>query len=264
MTKIVPAVLAAVLGLTASAGAQMSGASTEGERFYGRAEYLMWWTKDSPERAPLVSNGLLSDPSTQVFMGGQDIDLGQRNGVRLTLGYWLTADRGWGVEASGFYLPTVTERRSVASSGLPGSTNLAVPFFDPNRGKEAFSLLSLSSGSEPFSGSATQELSSRLWGADGNVVMGLVNTAPWRVELLAGFRYLNLSERFSFGTSTPDLPPGPVTVFLAQDVFDATNDFYGGQLGVRGRYQSGRWMADATLKVAVGPCGRAWTSPVLP
>jgi hypothetical protein len=33
---------------------------------------------------------------------------------------------------------------------------------------------------------------------------------------------------------------------------DARNDFYGGQLGLRGRYQAGRFMADATLKVAVG------------
>jgi len=41
-------------------------------------------------------------------------------------------------------------------------------------------------------------------------------------------------------------------VFDTQDVFDARNDFYGGQLGVRGRYQAGRFMADATLKVAVG------------
>ena len=53
------------------------------------------------------------------------------------------------------------------------------------------------------------------------VVSGLVNRGPWRVEALGGVRYLNLSERFSFGTSSPDLPPGPVTVFQDQDVFDA-------------------------------------------
>jgi hypothetical protein len=95
-------------------------------------------------------------------------------------------------------------------------------------------------------------LKSRLWGAEGNVVMGLANPGPWRIDLLGGIRYLNLSEKFSFGTSTPDLPPGPTTVFQTRDAFDADNDFYGGQIGLRGRYLWGRFTADATVKVAVG------------
>ncbi len=250
MTKIVLAVLAAVLGFMGSAAGQMlaPGADDSG-RFYGRAEYLMWWTKDSPERVPLVTNGLLSQPGTQLIMGGSDIDLGRHDGARLTLGYWLTDDHVWGVEASGFYLPTVKRRQTVSSSGAPGSVHLVVPFFDPTRNAEAFT--DVSSAGE-FSGTATQRLRSRLWGAEGSVVIGLANPGPWRVDLLGGIRYLNLSEGFSFQTSSPDLPPGPVTVFRTKDVFDADNDFYGGQIGLRGRYLWGRFTADATVKVAVG------------
>ena len=245
MTKIVLAVLVAVLGLIGSA----AGQTADTGRFYGSAEYLMWWTKDSPNSVPLVSNGLLGTPGTRVFMGGDDLDLGRRNGVRATVGYWLSDDRAWGVEATGFYLPTVSERQTVFSSGNPGSGGLVVPFFDVTRNAEAFSFLS-SAGE--FSGTAKQRLDSRLWGAEGNVVMALANPGPWRLDLLGGIRYLNLSEGFSFHTSTPDLPPGPTTVFQTKDVFDTDNDFYGAQVGVRGRYLWGRFTADATVKVALG------------
>ena len=161
-------------------------------------------------------------------MGGDDIDVGHHHGMRFTIGYWLTDDRAWGLEASGFYLPTVTEERSVGSSGLPGSTDLVVPFFDANRNREAFTNVS-SAGL--FSGTATERAASRLWGAEGNVVFGLTNPSPFRMELLGGFRYLNLKEGFAFRTSSPDLQPAPVTMFQTQDVFDAHNDFYGGCAG---------------------------------
>jgi hypothetical protein len=241
------AVLAAVLMVTGSAAAQTSPGGSG--RFYGQAEYLLWWLKDTPQPVPLVTDGFVGSPGTHVFMGGEDLDLGRHHGARLTLGYWLTDDRAWGVEASGFYLPKVTQRQSVSSSGAPGSVDLLVPFFDVDRDDEAVSFVS-SAGA--FSGTASQEATSRLWGAEGNVVFGLTNPGPWRVELLGGFRYLNLAEGFSFATSSPDLPPGPATVFVTEDIFDTHNNFYGGQLGLRGRYQAGRFTADATVKVAIG------------
>jgi hypothetical protein len=245
--RIVLALAVALLGFAAPAAAQMSGASPDTERVFGKAEYLYWWTKDSPQPTPLVSNGFLTDPGTQVLLGGKDIDFGHHNGARFTLGYRLSPT--WALEASGFFLPKATETRSVSSSGLPGSTHLVVPFFDVTRNSEAFSDVSLAGS---FSGAATQEMTSRLWGAEGNVVMRMANPGPMSVELLGGFRYLNLSEKFSFFTSSPDLPPGPTTVFATEDVFDATNDFYGAQLGVRGKYQAGRFIADASVKVGLG------------
>ena len=251
MTKILLAVLAAVLAFTGAAGAQTSS-SADDSRFYGRAEYLLWWTKDAPNQVPLVTKGFFGSPGTAVLLGGKDVDFGSQHGARLTLGYWLTDDRTWGLEASGFYLPSVSERHTVSSPDANG-VNLRVPFINATNGQESSSPLSASNSVDGFfAGDATQRVTSRLWGAEGNVVIGLANPGPWRVDLLAGVRYLNLSEGFSFRTSTPDLPPGPVTVFQTKDVFDATNDFYGGQLGLRGRYDAGRFFADGTLKVAVG------------
>jgi hypothetical protein len=251
VTKILLTVLAAVLAFTGVAAAQTSPSADDG-RFYGRAEYLLWWIKDAPNQVPLVTKGFVGNPGTEVLIGGKDADFGAHHGARLTLGYWLTDDRAWGLEASGFYLPSVSERQTVSSPG-PDGVNLRVPFIDATNGRESSSLLSASNTTDGFfSGTATERLTSRLWGAEGNVVVGLANPGPWRVDLLGGIRYLNLAEGLSFRTSTPDIPPGPVTVFETKDVFDANNDFYGGQLGLRGRYDTGRFMADATLKVALG------------
>jgi len=246
VTTVLLAVLALVLGFTGTAAAQAP------ERFYGRAEYLYWWTKDAPNQVPLVSRGFVGSPGTEVVLGGSDVDFGGHHGARLTLGYWLTDDRAWGLEASGFYLPNVTERRTIASPDRNG-VDLRVPFFNPVTGTESSSPLSASNQEDGFfAGTATERTSQRLWGVDANVVFGLANPRPFRLELLGGFRYLNLKEGLTFSTNTPDIPPGPVTVFQTRDVFDTQNDFYGGQLGLRGRWDAGRFTADATLKVAVG------------
>jgi hypothetical protein len=233
--------LVAVLALTGVAGAQTPAAG-----LYGSAEYLLWWTKDSPAPVPLVTDDILA-PGTRVLLGGDDIGLGARNGARFTLGYRLTPD--WAVEATGFFLSTGTESRAVAGSGLAGTQDLLVPFFDPTIPGENVSNLSLAG---QYSGAATETLRSTLWGVELNAVKPLAPRGSLRLEVLGGFRYLKLGEEYSFGTSSPDLPGGPVTVFNTFDVFDATNDFYGVQLGARARYELGSFLIGAAAKVAMG------------
>lgn len=248
--RIALAVVAVVLGLTGPAAGQMPIPPVDdGGRFSLRAEYLSWWMKDSPVAAPLVTNGILYTRGVNVLLGGDEIDVGRHNGMRATLRYWFDDDHTWGVEGGGFYLPTISTRAKVTSSGAPGSVHLVVPFFDPVRGTESYTDVS-SEGN--FSGTGALRLATRLWGAEGNVVWALDASGPWRVELLGGIRYLNFAEEFSFGTSSPDIPPGRVALFRTRDVFDAGNDFYGGQVGVRGRYVWNRFSTDATLKVALG------------
>ena len=253
MKKLLFTLFAAVLGFAATAAAQTPApAPAPTERFYGRADYLYWWMKDSPNHVPLVTRGFVGSPGTETLIGGNDVDFGGGHGVRLTTGFWLTPDRTWGLEASGFYLPTQTERISISSPDRNG-VNLRVPFFNPNNGQESSSPLSASSPQDGFfGGSATESNTSRLWGVEGNVVYGLANPRPFRLELLGGFRYLSLREGLNFSTNTPDTPPGPVTVFQTSDQFDTHNEFYGGQIGLRGRYEAGRFIADATLKVGLG------------
>lgn len=246
MRRAVLPLLAALLGFTGTADAQ---APADDGRLQIRGEYLLWWTRDSPTPVPLITSGALGAPGTQVFLGGGDAEFDERHGVRITVGYWVTPDRTWGLEASGFFLPTSIQRRTVSGSGAPGTPNLLIPFFDPTIPRENTTFLSLAGS---FSGTATESLRSRLWGLELNRVGALAGRGDWRLELLGGVRYLKLREEYTFETSSPDLGPGAVNVFTTRDAFDADNDFYGAQVGVRARYQRGRFMADAGAKLAVG------------
>jgi hypothetical protein len=211
------------------------------------AEALSWWFKASPAPAPLVTDGLVGQPATHVFLGGRDLDTNPNPGLRLTAGYMVTERRGW--EGSVFYMPPRSTSRSVSSSGQPGSTDLFMPYFDVTRpGESAFKL----SSQGAFAGSAKEELESSLLGAELNGTVRLTGAGPWRVDLLGGFRYLRLRETYTFATDTPNISPQPADVYRTQDSFESTNNFYGPQLGVRARAQWQSLVVTGAVKVALG------------
>jgi hypothetical protein len=210
------------------------------------AEALLWWFKGNAA-PPLVSDGLLDHAGTAVLLGGRDLDTNPNPGVRLTVGYAFT-DR-WGLESSVFYIPTRTSSRSVSSSGQLGSTNLYVPVIDATLLNE--SVVHISSAGL-YAGHAREELSNSLLGADLNSSMRVASGSGWRVEALGGLRYLRLRESFRFTTDSPNLPPFRADVYRTTDQFDATNNFFGGQLGARAQRDWGSWFASGSVKVAVG------------
>lgn len=233
---------------TAVAQTPSSGvAAFEAGRFSISAEALVWWFKNAPAPTPLVSNGPLGESGTRVLLGGQDVDTNPNPGFRLTAGYSFT--ERWGVEGGIFYVPTRSTSRTVSSSGQVGSQDLVIPFLDVTIPGESLTHLS-SAGL--FSGSATEQFSTNLLGAELNGTMKLLASGPWRVELLGGFRYLRLYESYTFTTSSPNIAPRPIDVFNTTDAFDATNNFYGAQLGVRGRLDWRGWFASGGVKFAMG------------
>jgi len=234
-------------GQTASAPSAPSTAPSEVGRLSISAEALLWWFKGSPTPVPLVSNGLLDVAGTKVLLGGKDLDTNPNSGFRVTVGYSLT-DR-WGAEGSVFYLLDRSTSRTANSSGQIGSQDLLIPFFDVTLPGENTTFLS-SQGQ--FAGRAKEELSNSFLGAELNGTMKLLWASPWRVDLLGGFRYLNLRETYTFTTSSPNVAPEPADVFQTKDEFDATNNFYGAQLGVRARYDRGSWFASSAVKFALG------------
>ena len=234
--------LAAAQAATASAGPFTIG-----------AEALLWWLKDSPAPVPLVTNGTIDQPGTQVFLGAKDLDVNPMPGFRLSAGYTLS-DR-WGLDSSFFYLTPRSTSRSVGSSGLPGSVDLLIPFFNPTLPGEDTTKLSSTlkdADSDPFAGSATERLRTSFLGAEVNGTMKLAAGAGWRLDGLGGFRYFRLRETYTFDTASPFVPPLPADVFVTHDEFDATNSFYGPQLGVRARMDFGSFFVNGALKVGFG------------
>jgi hypothetical protein len=230
-------------------------------QFWASAEYLLWWVKAQPVPVPLVTIGppgavgpsgiaaVLGQPGTQVLMGNQSSSLGSPSGGRFFVGTWLDSPATVGVEAGYFFLAQTSAGQSVSSPATPGSPALSIPFFNAVLGKEDSTGLALPGS---YAGTAVLNTTTSLQGAELNGVLLGTRRANWQLNLLGGFRYVNLDENLLFGTSSPFLPPHVPDVFVTQDRFNTNNNFYGGQIGARGLWRYGPWLVSATGKVALG------------
>lgn len=216
-------------------------------RFTIGAEALVWWFKNSPLPVPVVTDGIVGRPETQTLLGGQDLGTGAHPGFRIAGAYALS-DRA-SLEGNLFYIASRSKTRSVESSGEIGSTNLVVPYIDATTNDENATELSLA---PVYRGSASEELSNSVRGAEINVSWAQSASAPWRMDVLGGFRYLRLNETYTLTTQSPYIPPFPEDIWETTDRFDTKNNFYGVQAGLRARFDQRPFFVDGTVKVALG------------
>lgn len=245
--------------------------SNSGNRSWVGADFLLWSIKpgNSP---PLASTGPLGPGTTILHNGSQDY--GARLGGQATLGTWLDDSHRTGIEASLFYLGGPDDNFSASSTGLPGSTPLARPLFNVNSGLQDQQFVAFPTVS---SGTLGISSTSQLLGAQLNVLCNLCCSCPvqccpdnctqvgffpnlgsqpsgYRVDMITGVRYLNLNENLTIRENILLLPgsPAPGDQIAVVDKFGTRNNFYGGQIGVRGETWRGAWFVNATGKVALG------------
>jgi hypothetical protein len=242
-----------------------------GGRLWGSTEYLLWWIKDGPLPFPLVLTGPgnTANPGALNAGGvpiltGDDITYGALSGVRATVGGWLGSDGGLGVEASGFLLPRTT-KTTAASSDATGNPVLGFRYFDPPVGGVAAEDIFQASippgnpfGLGPLAGTIAVVSHTRLWGAEGNAVLGLND----RWQVLAGFRFAQLDEDLSLNLFSQAVDGGteifqgaivPAPGAVASiDRFHTRNQFYGGQIGLRGDMTRGKLILGVTGKLGLG------------
>src|SRR5579864_235855 len=121
------------------------GENRTSRRLWLRAEYLLWWIKNS-NMPPLLTTGPSSDPrpgsldsaNTSVLFGGNGQDNKNRSGGRFFAGYWLNDDHSLGLEAGYFFLGP---RAIGIFEGSPGNPVLARPFFNANANAQDSSLV---------------------------------------------------------------------------------------------------------------------------
>ncbi len=253
-----------------------------GCRFYGSAEYLLWALRD--QRFPALvttgarnnpqTGGFLNDPSTRVLFGGlgEAVHSNEFSGGRFTLGWWCDPCETKGLEFSFFFLG----QKSIHFGATGGSGGqfpvLGRPFFDLSQGIEFAEFTALSN---LVNGRVDVTSNSRLWGAEVN------GRCRWccqdcccdcldgcalhfRMDLLYGFRYADLTEQLRINEATvvtnalvpPPPPPlvnDPVgTQAFISDRFGTRNNFYGGQVGTDINFTIGQWSFDFLGKVALG------------
>ena len=239
-----------LLGVGSDAAFAQTSATTEwtgtGRSTFG-VEALAWWFKASPVPVPVVTDGIVGWPDTKTLLGGQDLDTGANPGFRIGGRYELDARTG--LEANFFYFGSRSTSAGVSSSGEPGSTNLLVPYIDAPTGQESATAISLSPS---YRGNAREELSNNLMGAEINGAWALAPAGGWKMDALAGFRYLRLRESYALTTQSPYNPAFGNDIWDTTDQFDTRNNFYGAQAGLRARYDNGAFFATVSGKVAIG------------
>ncbi len=226
------------------------------DRLWFKGEYLYWWTRNGPLRAPLLVDG-----NGTVLLGNSDIHYDGQSGGRLTAGLWLDDLHQLGVEASAFALnrPTVSQAASSDANG------------NPPLGRPILAATVLGGTPPPFTvpvalpgalaGGMSISSSSRLWGAETNFVRNLFDELHLSGSLLFGVRYLSLEENLQIGQTSTAIGNlgGLLTPFgtftnpgTVVDSFRTQNYFYGGQFGGRVGWRGGIWAVDVETKVALG------------
>lgn len=278
-------------GTGAGAGAAYGGAP----HWWVSADYLLYFSKSQPSNFPLLTTsapsdaGRLGQASTLVLAGGKDFSYNPFSGFRVTSGFYGDADRRYGFEASGFVVEQKSNVTSVAASPTSSIPVLARPFIDSTNLGAFTSLVIATPGLG--GGQAIVGTSSQAFGVEANGLLNIYRSEPgskfaWSLDLLAGYRYFQLTEDISINsstdlalpnTTTPIFASGPfgiltqigtttvvgstslggVTVFnpstiLIQDMFKVTNRFNGGQVGFRSEARYGMFSLALTGKLALG------------
>lgn len=214
-----------------------SGNPRGGSRLWGRAEYLLWWTKGMNTPALVTTSdagtnqdqaGVLGLGTTDILFGNQKLNDASRSGGRFTLGLWLDPAEMSGIEANYFMLGDESSRFSADDDDF---SILARPFFNTALNAEDSRLIAFPTLVE---GQLTMDMTTSLEGAEVIYRRG-ASRSPWgEFDYLMGYRYAQLGDRLRIDESTTGLS-GPVTgsQIALFDQFEAVNSFHGGQLGLR-------------------------------
>lgn len=218
--------------------------------WWGGADYRMYWFRAAPTPGVLATvNG--------VPFGNAETEYGRVNGIGFTTGSWLNGRNTFGIEFGGFLFDQVTRTASVTGPGIVNR-----PFIDALLAGPA--VYAVNDPAAGITGGLSTAVGARLSGFEVNGVNNLANECNWSADYIAGFRYLDLDEYTAITqTGTANVPngglpypgvgriPGQVGLSLS-DRFRTRNQFYGGQVGVRGEVRSGGWFAGLSTKVGIG------------
>lgn len=231
------------------------------------AEYLLWFTRSQPVRQPYVTTsapgdfGVLGQPTTQILSSPSDQSYGLFSGFRIMGGWYKDADRRCGYELGGFLSEDKTNIFT-ATSDPNGIPVLARTFNLAGGGNGVFIVSNLGQAA----GGVSVSTNSRFWGAEGSIVSNLYRSCPdakcfWNTDLLFGFRFFQLQEDLNFASNSQIIGGGATFVgqpvaaggrIVVVDTFDSSNDFYGGQVGIRSNINYGRCNIALTGKIAFG------------
>ena len=234
-----------------------------------RGEYLYWFT-EGMHVPPLVTTGpslsqpgYIGSPGTTILFGGNQVDGAGRSGGRITFGTWLDSCHKVGLEAYFFGLGTANAGYSALSFGNP---ILSRPFFDtrPTLGNENVELVAAPG---ELIGQVTASTYTRFQGAGACAIFNLCcgsrcysnsclpclnGPGGSRLDLLLGYRYLNLRDGVSVNENLYSVNPNLPGTFSIFDSFTTQNQFHGFEIGTRAVAYRGAWSLELLSTLSLG------------
>lgn len=237
-------------------------------RFWVSAEYLLWRAKGQ-NIPPLITSappgtsrdtaGVLGAPTTSVlYGGGSDYNNNFRSGFRLNAGAWLDECQRCGIEGNFFFLG---RSRDNYTAGSDGSQIITRPFFNVLQNRQDAELVSFSPDTQLVSspgvlaGSVSVQNTSQLIGGGVNFLQNICCDPCGRLDLLLGYRHINLRDEVTINENLTALPGSNVpagTRFLIQDRFRTSNDFDGGVIGFNYERRFSHYFIGIRPTVALG------------
>jgi hypothetical protein len=224
-----------------------------GRRVYASASYLGWAFQRknvpplvtvSPAGTPANTTGVLGLPTTTVLVDRNGQEDAYHSGGRFNVGIWMPGGI-WAIEADWFFLGQQSAGHSFSSDGDP---QLGRPVIIG--GKETVQFVSLPG---VVTGNVSTNMSSQMWGLELNARQKLLCGPCGWVDMLYGYRHLDLSEEIAIRENLVQLnPAGNLGIGIA-DTFRTRNVFNGPQIGIQGEWHFlGRWFIGSGAKVAFG------------
>lgn len=227
------------------------------------AEYLMWWNR-SAQVPPLVTtsspafNGVPGLGDTRALLGGTFNDT-FHSGVRVGGGHWFD-DGCRGFDWRVFWLAPSSAN---FAAGVPPYALLARPFVNVNPtvtlpGVGVGPTAEVVAGPGVATGRVAAQLASTVWGAEANYRRYLAGNCYARLDGLVGYRYLNVGDQLTVTESFARVPGSDMTIGIPavagviSDRIRTENHFHGGQIGLAGTVQRGRWSLDTRATIAFG------------
>ncbi len=225
-------------------------------KWWDNDEILIWWPK-AVGLPPLVTATRLGGPpvynrpDTLLLVGNRALDNQPSTGYRLTVGYSLNTADTVGFEGRYFFLGTRTLSAFATDLGNLQYRAVGLPFVNALTGAE--DVLSLARPGVS-SGLVTVSTTTRVQGAEANVIANLYAEKGVKLHAIAGYRFFQANEGLTIEESWLQYPgPGrPKVLGAVADQFDGRNEFHGGQLGLMADLSRGMFYVEMTGKVAFG------------
>ena len=223
---------------------------------WGAVDYLMGWSKGRSAPALVTTSsagdeGVVGASSTSVLMGDERVGLGTGSGGRADFGAWLGGgtEVGLGMRFYGF-----SADAGDYQAASDGSQVLAVPFYNTRLGQEDARLVATGPGIA--AGEININHSTNVLQAESYLRIPMTEGQGWRFDLVGGYHYSRVEDRLTLDAFSEDLDGsfllGVGNTRRVADVFDATNDFHGGSLGLLGQIHKDRMVFSMLGKISGG------------